>query len=171
VFLRYTTADAQSVDQAVPMTAEEGASRYRCEVPPGSLGLQQSLSYTLHAGDGEAGPYAVEMQVPLAILVESVEYKYPEYTGLPPRKTEREGDIRAQEGTRITIAATATAPIAQAAIEFNGDARNSAHGRRRYVGDRVSVADDPASRTSRPTTCILRFSDARAAEPPPDPLR
>ena len=51
VLVYYTTADGQSVDQAVAMTLSEGANRHQCKLPPDERGLQQDLQYYLTAGD------------------------------------------------------------------------------------------------------------------------
>ena len=53
------------------------------------------------------------------ILVESIEYEYPPYTKLPKRVVERQGDIKAVEGTRITVRARANQPILAAVLEFD----------------------------------------------------
>lgn len=129
VLVYFTTADGQCVDQAIPMSVPEGERRWRCEVPPGSLGIQQDLVYYLSAGDCIAPKspevFRIQMQIPLSIVVDSVQYKYPEYTGLAPRTVEKEGDLRGLEGTRVTLRATANQPIARAMVEFDGDARKT----------------------------------------------
>ena len=45
VTLFFDTADGQSVNEAVPMRLPEGGYRYRGELPPGKLGLQQDVRY------------------------------------------------------------------------------------------------------------------------------
>jgi hypothetical protein len=123
VLLSYSTADGQSVDQAVPMTVPDGDYRHRAILPPQRAGLQQDYVYRLAAGDSRAGPFRIEAQVAPAIVVESVEYDYPAYTGLARAVTPRQGDLRAVEGTRVTIRATANRPIRRAEIDLGCDGR------------------------------------------------
>ncbi|MGQ9573935.1 MAG: hypothetical protein ACUVUC_01330 [Thermoguttaceae bacterium] len=121
VKLLFSSADGHSVDQVIPMKVPPDGYRYQAELPPGGLGLQQDLQYWLTAGDCSTERFRVEMQIPLAIVVDRVQYEYPAYTGLPPRTVHNEGDLRAIEGTRVTIHATANQPIDQAAIYLDGD--------------------------------------------------
>ena len=99
VHLVYRSADGQSVGQ-VPMSVPEHDYRYQAELPPGRLGLQQDLVYWLSAGDCTTRRFHVEVQTPLAIVVDRVEYKYPAYTGLPPRTVLREGISGRSKGRR-----------------------------------------------------------------------
>ncbi|MHB8901663.1 MAG: hypothetical protein ACYC6Y_23155 [Thermoguttaceae bacterium] len=119
VLLRYSTDDGQFVDQAIPMTPGDGRSRYQCQVPPTKAGLQQSLRYHLSAGDSTSFEYRLEMQVPPTIVVDSVRYTYPQYTGLPERVVDDSADVRAIEGTQISIEATANHKIQWAGIELS----------------------------------------------------
>lgn len=122
--LYFTTADRQTVDEAVPM-APAGTYRFQCELPPGKLGLSQSLEYFLSAGDATTRTYSVEVQVPLSIAVERIEYQYPAYTGKAPETVEGTGDIKALEGTEVTLHARANQPIEKATIEMDCDSRNA----------------------------------------------
>ena len=121
VKLCYSTADGQNIDQEIPMAVPEKDYRYRCELPGNNLGLQQDLEYHLVAGDGASRRFRVEVQIPPTILVETSEYDYPEYTGIPSRTVEHQGDISAIEGTHVTIRATTNQEIDQAFIEFDAD--------------------------------------------------
>ena len=60
-------------------------NRYQCALPPGNLGLQQDVSYYLVAGDCTTRPFHVEVQIAPAILVDKIEYHYPDYTGMADR--------------------------------------------------------------------------------------
>ncbi len=123
VNLYYSSVDGHRVDQAVPMRVPEGGFRHQGELPPGSAGLQHSLLYWIAAGDAKSPTFRIDVQIPPAIVVDRVEYDYPAYTGLPQRVAVREGDLRAIEGTRVTIHGAANFPIAQARIELEGDSR------------------------------------------------
>ena len=121
VLLYYTTADGQSVDQAMPLAMPEGDYRHGCELPPSSVGLQQDTTYYLAAGDFRSQVFAIEVETALAIPVDSIRYEYPDYTALPERTVSRAGDVRAIEGTLITVQATANQPISRAWMEMNCD--------------------------------------------------
>ena len=117
--LYFSTADGQSVDQAIPLAPIAQGDRYQCALPPGNLGLQQDVSYYLVAGDCTTRPFHVEVQIAPAILVDKIEYHYPDYTGMKPRSVSKQGDIRALEGTRVTIHATANHDIQRAEIDLD----------------------------------------------------
>ena len=107
----YSTADGQIVDQSVPMSPPEEGYRYQGRLPPGSLGLQQDYEYHLSAGDCQSGRYRIAVKIAPAIDVDKVSYHYPAYTGLADQTVERQGDLRAIEGTEVTLHATANTPI------------------------------------------------------------
>lgn len=119
VTLYYTTADQQIVGAAVPMTVSSEGYRWRCVLPPGSLGLQQDLDYYLAAGDARTPTYHVQVQVNPVIVVERVDYHYPPYTGISDESVEHEGNLRAIEGTQVTLHAKANQEIARAEIDLD----------------------------------------------------
>ena len=125
VMLYYSTADGQSVDQAVPMVLAEGRYRHSCDLPPGRFGLQQDTEYYLAAGDCRTRRFKLEVQTAPSILVDSVEYDYPEYTGIPHRIDRRVADLKAIEGTRVTVRATANHQIERALVEMDCDPRRA----------------------------------------------
>ena len=152
--LVYSSADGQSVDQVVPMRAMPGGLSYQCEVPPGSLGLQQDLDYRLSAGDCTTRRFHLTAEVPLAIQVDRLEYQYPAYTGMAVKTVPRDGDIRAVEGARVTIYATANRPIERATIELDADPRQTVLMRSDGTSAGASLAlrmnpSDPARRSIR----------------------
>jgi hypothetical protein len=172
VHLVYRSADGQTIGQ-VPMSVPEHEYRYQAELPPGRLGLQQDLVYWLSAGDCTTRRFHVEVQTPLAIAVDRVEYKYPAYTGLPPRTVLRDGDLRAIEGTEATIHATASHEIASAYIELDGESRQSvrmdtsgpaAAGRVTLKLNPEDPKQPDAIRRPEYTSYQLRFIDAKQRE-------
>lgn len=118
--LYYTAADGTRVDEPLPMALSESGYRHQCRLPPGDGGLQHSLEYYLAAGDCRTASYRIEVEPALAMTVERIQYDYPDYTGLPDRTAWRIGDVRAVEGTTVTIHAVANRPIRRAAIELDG---------------------------------------------------
>ena len=136
--LIYSTADGQTVDQAIPMTRPEGDYRYQCRLPPGNLGLQQDHKYYLAAGDCRTRRYRIEVQIAPAIVVDKVSYHYPAYTGMADQTVERQGDLRAIEGTEVTLHATANAEIKPGTAEI--DLGCTGHqGRRMSTDGRTAV--------------------------------
>ena len=121
--LHYSTADGEVVDQSIPMIEENGAYRRQGKLPPDNLGLQQDYNYFITAGDFKTATYHIETQISPVIVVDKVEYHYPPYTGILDASVERQGDIRAIEGTQITIRATANQPIDRAEIDFSGSGK------------------------------------------------
>jgi hypothetical protein len=117
--LVYSTTDGRTVDQEVPLAPVGQGHRMQATLPPGNLGLQQSLTYRLQAGDCHTPLYRIEARVAPAIVVESVDYHYPPYTGFHDRPVKGQGDLRAIEGTRVTIHASANHAIRQAEIDLN----------------------------------------------------
>ncbi len=120
VLLHYSTADGEMIDQVIPMIEENGAYGRQAKLPPDSRGLQQDYSYFITAGDFKTAKYIIETQIPPLITVNKVDFHYPPYTGIPDTFIQRQGDIRAIEGTQITIHATANQPIDRAEIDFSG---------------------------------------------------
>ena len=119
ILLYYSTADKQTINQAIPLTAAGESNRYRATLPPGSLGLQQDCTYRLVAGDCKSDTFRIEVLVAPVINVEKLHYQYPEYTGIPSRTVEREGDIRAIANTKVTLHASANYAIQRAEIDLN----------------------------------------------------
>ncbi len=119
VVLYYTTADRQIVDRTVAMTRPAGDYRYAAALPAGDAALQQSLTYRIEAGDARTREYAIDVVAAPTIVVRAVEYKYPEYTGLLAQRIENQGDLKAIEGTEVTIEALANQQIAAAYVDFD----------------------------------------------------
>ena len=124
VTLFYTTADGQTVDKPIVMSPTKSGLRRQCEVPSDGSGVQQDLTYRIEAGDAATGQYRVAVRPAPAIFVERIEYQYPAYTGRQPDVVERQGDIRALEGSRVKILARANQSIGSAYIELDPDGRS-----------------------------------------------
>lgn len=164
--LYFTTVDRQTVGEAVPM-APAGTYRFQCELPPGKLGLSQSLEYFISAGDAITRTYSVEVQVPLSIAVERIDYQYPAYTGKAAETVEGTGDIKALEGTEVTLHARANQPIEKASIELNCDSRNARRMESRGQSARVAffLRMNPQEPTQPEYTSYhLRFVDPQGRE-------
>ncbi len=128
IVLRYTTDDGQVVGKPIPMKPAGDRLRYACRVADGndgsdSIGLTRNLTYRFEAGDARSLDYAITVVAAPSILVERVDYHYPPYTGYVDRTVDGLGDIRAIEGTRITIHARANGAIRDADVDFDADGR------------------------------------------------
>lgn len=196
----YSSADGHSVDQSVDMSVPEGGFRYQADLPAGGTGLQENLLYWVAAGDSCTPKYQVEVQIPLAMVVDRVEYEYPAYTGLGKSLVLNDGNLSAIEGTRVTIHGAANYPVAHAFIELlvkAGDSRptvpmapegSSATGQLTLTLNPADPSqqefdsyqlrfNDPEQRTNRHPT---RYSvaiipdkkpDVRLVDPPDDPVQ
>jgi hypothetical protein len=147
VLVRYTTDDSRAVDQPVTMRPSESGLLFECELPGGGLkvegrgsrkrasgsstlnpqpstfGMQRDFTYRIEAGDARSREFTVTVIEAPTISVTRVEYDYPEYTGYVDRAIDGLGDIRAIEGTKVTIHARANGPIGQAEVDFEADGR------------------------------------------------
>jgi collagen type III alpha len=120
VSLLLTTADGQLVDDRVTMARTGDDNLYTIELPQGGGGMQQDTLYRITAGDARTPQFKLEVRIAPTILVDRVDYDYPPYTALPPRTIKGQGDIKALEGTRVTIHATANLPNKDADIDLAG---------------------------------------------------
>ncbi|MBN1394623.1 MAG: hypothetical protein JW959_06340 [Pirellulales bacterium] len=165
--LIYSTADGQSVDQQVPMTLPEGRYRHECRLPPSKLGFQQAYTYHLSAGDCRTREYKIEVRNAPAIVVDRVVYRYPGYTGLADLAVDGGADLRAIEGTKVTIHATANAEIKPGSAEI--DLGCTGRGGVRMSSEKYSAEGDVGLRLNSdgapPFDCYqLRFSDLNGNE-------
>lgn len=119
VTLYYSTADGQSVDMPLVMTRPEDSFRHQVTLPQGSSGIQQDIEYYIAAGDARTHNYNIHVESAPAIIVDRVDFKYPDYTGLSDRGQPGQGDVIALEGTRVKISARANQPIEEAFIDFD----------------------------------------------------
>ena len=119
-----STADRQQRERRVPLPSPAGDSQFVLPLPAADgLGLQQDLAYRIEAGDARSRPYRLRVVTAPTIVVRSVFYDYPEYTGYLDRQSPNTGDIRAIEGTKVRIQAVANLPIDSAQIDLGADGR------------------------------------------------
>ncbi len=120
----YSTADGQTIDQLIPMKLSAG-NRYECNLPPepaspsAASGLLQNVTYRIVAGDAETFPYRLNVVAAPTIIVDRLEYQFPAYTRKAAESVRQQGDIKAIEGTKITIHTIANQPIKSAFIELD----------------------------------------------------
>lgn len=121
VVLYYTTADRQQVDRELEMFRPADDYRHAAVLPARDAALEQTLSYRIEAGDAITKTYQIEVAAAPTIVVTAVEYEYPKYTGLVSQRLEHQGDIKAIEGTRVTLETVANQNIDTAHIDFDCD--------------------------------------------------
>lgn len=126
VALLFSTADGQVVDQALDMTPSDSGDTFTVKLPGEGHTLQQDVTYRIEAGDAVSRDYTLTVVAAPTIVVEKVEYDFPRYTQKPRETRERAGDLRALEGTRVTLHARANQPIQNAFIEFDTSTNPSA---------------------------------------------
>jgi hypothetical protein len=167
VLLRFTTEDGQAVNKPIPMRLSKDGFRFETRLPAGderaaSLGVAQNLRYRIEAGDARSLDYQVRVVPAPSILVERIEYEYPEYTGFDDRVIEGLGDIRAIEGTRVTIHARANGPIKEAHVDFDADGRRdlrmTAEGNQARASFVLALRED--RQTPKHASYVLRFANA-----------
>ena len=161
IVLRYTTDDGQVVGSAIPMKPAGDGLRYACRVADeadGSepVGLTRSLKYRLEAGDARSLDYSINVISAPSILVERVDYHYPPYTGYVDRTVDGLGDIRAIEGTRMTIHARANGAIRVADVDFDADGRPDLRMTAKETGATASFELESARRSADAAACELR---------------
>jgi len=127
VRLLYSTADKQIVRQEILMSAAAGTLLFEAKLP-GRIseggGVQQDFSYWIEAGDARSTRFQVSVFARPTLVVQSVRYEYPDYTGYPSREEIHSGDISAVEGTVVTITAISNQPIASGHVDFNANGRH-----------------------------------------------
>lgn len=116
--LVFSTLDRQLVDQRIPLSSSDIANRFVGRLTINGLGIQQDIEYRIQAGDAMSQRYEVLVTDAPHILVDRLQFDYPDYTGLDDEIVQGEGDIRAIEGTTVTVFGKANQPIQRGHIEF-----------------------------------------------------
>ncbi len=172
VKLVYSTDDGQIVDRSVPMQVPTEGYLFECELPEGKGGIQQDVTYRVVAGDANSNEFHLVVQAAPTIVVESVDYVYPGYTGMVSQTVDHQGDLKAIEGTQITLHAVANQPIKSAAIDFDC---NGSDDQRMTFDDRHATATFTLAlkadhQTPEHTSYQLRFTNTDGKENP-QPIR
>ncbi len=121
--LVYSTTDGQTVRRTARMMRLGDSNQFTAPLPSDGTGLQQDLDYWIEAGDAVSRRFRLRVESAPVIEVEEIEYEYPEYSELPPRRVRGNGDIRALTGTKVTLHARANQPIREAYLDFECDGR------------------------------------------------
>ena len=140
VTLVFSSGGGGAVDQRLPMQADSVRDRYKGQITETNTGMVTDLTYHIEAGDAISKEYQLKVMPAPSFQVKSVEYQYPPYTGLESRTVQGTGDLRAIEGTRVTIRAESTDEIAVATLDLQPeiDAGKSISRRMNVDGSRAS---------------------------------
>lgn len=171
VTLFYSTLDGQTVEQPIAMQRPADAYRHACVLPAASGGLRQSVRYYITAGDARTPVYEVEVLPAPTIAVERVEYQYPKYTGLEPA-TAGHGDLKALEGTRVTLHARANQDIGKAYLDLDckGQRNKSLSVEGREARVTLPLRFQAGSQSPEFASYQVRFTNAQGHENP-QPIR
>ena len=168
VVLFYSASGNPADDVPLPMQSDHNRYLWKVALPPGSEGLKQDLFYYIQAGDAATPRYRIKVLATPVINVRAVRFDYPAYTGLPPRTIERQGDLKALEGTRVTITAEANQPIRAAHVAFdtarNKDVELKAEGLAAVGAFDLALLKDRI--TPGHTSYVLRFANVDGEENP-----
>ena len=118
VFVRFTSADRQILDQRLELNAKLAGSSYEGLLTTDSRGMQQDVEYWVEAGDAVAGPYSLQVNPLPQLSINKVRLIYPAYTKLPPTEQNSDGNLDAIEGTRVELTTTLTGDAQKTFAEF-----------------------------------------------------
>lgn len=168
VVLFYSATGNPADEAALPMQGDGALYHWTTVLPPGSEGLKQDLFYRIQAGDAESERFQIRVIATPVINVRTVTYNYPAYTGLPPRTVDRQGDLKALEGTRITLTAEANQAINAAHVAFDKartkDVELQADGLTAVGGFDLALLKDRV--TPLHASYLIRFSNFAGEENP-----
>ncbi len=146
-----TAEGAAAAGWRVPMTMAAGG-RFAAVLPDIDRGLEQSVDLVIVAGDAKTDRIRVAVVDAPALLVREVRYDYPDYTGQPDETLPWQGDLRAIEGTQVTVVAESNHPLETASIDLGSDGKRD-----------VSMTVDPKDLARARGTFSLRLSADRSA--------
>jgi hypothetical protein len=123
-----TARDDGGVDPAarpwrVDMKPTGKDGRYRAVLPDPGRGLDHGVEFFIVAGDAQSERVRVAVVDTPSLLVREVRYDHPAYTGLGSDTVAWQGDLRAVEGTRVTITAEGNRPLKSAWIDLECDGK------------------------------------------------
>jgi hypothetical protein len=117
--------DGAAVPWRADMTRVGGETgtgqRYAAVLPDAVRGLDQSVTFTIQAGDARSEPIRVAMVDSPTLMVREVRYEFPAYMRRESETVAWQGDLRGVEGTRVVIVAESNQPLESAWIDFDCD--------------------------------------------------
>ena len=121
------TIDGAEAAWRVEMVRSGGAAaegpRYDAVLPAAARGLDQSVAFSIRAGDARSEPVRVEVVDSPSLVVREVRYEFPAYMRREPETVAWQGDLRAVEGTRVVLVAESNQPLDAAWVDFGCDGK------------------------------------------------
>ncbi len=104
VILNYSTADREFVDEPIEMREDpDMPKRYRAQIiGTNGEGIQQSLNYSIQAGDDRSARYTVTVLQPPSVEIQELHFSYPAYMEREA-KTRPTGTIDDYEGVIVDL--------------------------------------------------------------------
>jgi hypothetical protein len=118
VFVRFTSADRQILDQRLELAPKIVGSTYEGALTTDGRGVQQDVEYWIEAGDTVAGPYSLKVNPLPQWTIDKIRLTYPAYTKLPPSEQTADGNIEAVEGTLVELNGSLSGEANKTFIEF-----------------------------------------------------
>jgi len=107
---------------AAPWQAEMtkgGDGAHVAVLPDHARGLDRSLEFVIAAGDARGERLRVAVVDEPSLLISKVTYDFPDYTKLADETAAWQGDLRAVEGTKVTLEAESNQPLEAAWIDLD----------------------------------------------------
>ena len=128
VYLVFSTDDGQAVQQRIPMSQQEGKNAHETPFPPGKQGSERgfnsSVDYWIVQGESRSQQYRIDVLPAASVEIVSLQYDFPNYTGLPQEIIDHGGDIKALEGTVVTASVRSTLPLQKIDLLFGDNGRD-----------------------------------------------
>lgn len=161
VQLVYTTDDGQAVDRALPMVAADGGDVFTCGLPESEAGLQEALTYRIEAGDAVSHLHRIDVITAPTIALKTVFLQFPEYTKLLDRRYVRDGNLRAIEGTKVSLRVETNTEIKTAWVDFENDKQRDLEMTHKGTEAWVTFAleMDAERRAAKHSSYSLRFTN------------
>ncbi len=105
--------------QKAPMRKGLGETAFFAELP----NIQAAVQYYVEVQDTRSDPYVLSLYEFPDVAQIDVTYRFPAYTGLPPRTEEDAGDIRGLKGSTVTLNVHTTGAVATAELILDDDQR------------------------------------------------
>ena len=117
------TAEPAMAVWRMPMAPGGADGMHTVLLPDATRGLDRPIELVISAGEARSPRIRVVVVDAPALLVREVRYDYPEYTGQADETVEWQGDLRAVEGTKVTIVAECNHPLESAWIDLGCDGK------------------------------------------------
>jgi hypothetical protein len=118
--------DAAGAEVAFRRAGEDGFRRLPMTADPAGgfevllFDITDATEYFVESNGVRSPVYRIDVADLPYVATLRLEYRFPAYTGLPPRVVEEGGDIAVLAGTRVIVHATPTVPVEAGALVVDG---------------------------------------------------